>query len=259
MSTTTFPEVTEKSGDPATPGQIVDMAYRYRWARDYCRGKRVFEVACGTGQGLCIIASVAREVSGGDIAPALLQIARQSLGSRFSLHELEAADLPISEHSLDVLILFEALYYLPSVDDFLREARRVLAPDGYLLLSTTNKDVFDFVPSPLSRHYYGVPELSELLSRHRFTYEFFGYSRTSDLPLRHRVLRPLKRVARTLRLVPRTMRGKARVRRLLFGSLPAMPHDLSTVNLSYSPPRSLPAGRPDREHRYVFCAARLAG
>jgi len=51
----------------------------------------------------------------------------------------------------------------------MRECRRVLVPAGRLLLSSTNKDLFDFVPSPFSRTYYGSAELARLLSSHGFS------------------------------------------------------------------------------------------
>jgi len=65
--------------------------------------------------------------------------------------------------------------------------------------------------------------------------EVFGYSRIDSLPLRHRVLWPMKALAQRLDLLPKTMRGKALLRRMLFGRLPRMPRDA-----------------PDRVHRFLY-------
>lgn len=44
--------VTEISGEEVTQEQIDRLCNRDYWAGQYCTGKDVMEVACGTGQGL---------------------------------------------------------------------------------------------------------------------------------------------------------------------------------------------------------------
>jgi len=152
--------------------------------------------------------------------------------------------------------LLEALYYLPSPEAFLAECRRVLSPSGILLITTTNKDLFDFVPSAFSRRYYGASELGSLLEEHGFGCELFGHSPVGALPLRHRVLRPVKAVAQKLGLVPKTMWGKAVIRRIVFGKLPSMPRDLSELEIPCTPPVPVPSGTTDRLHRSLYVVAR---
>jgi SAM-dependent methyltransferase len=253
--TTDFSEVTERSGEPASPGQIADTHHRYRWASAFSAGRRVLEVACGTGQGLGLLARDASSVAGCDIDPASVARARRTYGERFAITEASAERLPVADRAVDVVLLFEALYYLPDPDAFLRECRRVLPAGGTLLLTTNNRDLFDFAPSPLSRRYYGAAELPELLARHGFDAELFGYARVEALPLRHRLLRPAKATARRLGLVPKTMRGKAILRRLLFGKLPPMPDDVSTVEAPFTPPEAIPAS-PNRTHRFLYVSAK---
>lgn len=254
-----FSAITERSGDPATPGQIADMFHRYRWASGFCSDRRVIELACGTGQGLGLLQQVARSVVGCDIDEGSIAAARAAYGERVELHATSAAHIPCGDGEVDVLLMSEALYLLPDVDAFLCECRRALTPSGILLITTTNKDVFDFVPSLLSHRYYGAGELAPLLSRHGFACRLFGYARGTELPLRHRALRPVKAVARRLGLVPKTMVGKAFLRRLVFGKLPAMPRDISVVDLPYTPPTPIPMGGPDREHRFLYLVGKLEG
>jgi hypothetical protein len=70
-------------------------------------------------------------------------------------------------------------------------------------------------------------------------------------------LRPVKVAARTLGLVPRTMRGKALVRRMLFGRLPVMPRDLTDVAPPSEEPVPLSNDVPDRVHRYLYAVGEL--
>ena len=56
------------------------MVYtRYRFAADFCRRRRVLEVACGPGVGLGYLARHAGEIVGGDLTGSLLGQARRSL------------------------------------------------------------------------------------------------------------------------------------------------------------------------------------
>ena len=256
MKRVDFSEVTEQSGAPATRGQIGDTFQRYAWASQFCRSRRVIEVACGTGQGLGLVARSAVRVVGCDIEPRSIAVARATFGQRIAFHVAPAEHLPAGDSSFDVVMLFEALYYLPDVDAFLRECARVLVKEGLLLLTTVNKDLFDFVPSLFSQNYYGAAELGPLLRAHGFSCELFGAAPVHTLPRRHRMLRPLKAAARRLGLVPTTMRGKATLRTLLFGRLPLMPHDISELDLPYLPPIAVRAEEADRTHRFLYAVAR---
>jgi SAM-dependent methyltransferase len=253
--TTDFSEVTERSGEPATQGQITDTHHRYRWASGFVTGRRVLEVACGTGQGLGLLLRSASSVAGCDIDPGSIAIARRSYEGRVTLSVAGAESLPVGAGETDVVLLFEALYYLRDPGVFLRDCRRAVSPGGCLLLTTTNRDLFDFTPSPLSHRYYGAPDLPPLLSRHGFDCDLFGYAPVETLPLRHRILRPAKVAARHLGLMPKTMRGKAVLRRLLFGRLTRMPRDVSELNLPYAPPEPIPAV-PNGKHRFLYVVAK---
>ena len=202
-----------------------------------------------------MLAAVAESVAGSDVDAAGIAAARATYGDRIPLYVAKAEQLPVRDASLDVILMFEAIYYLPNVDAFLRECRRVLVPAGRLLLSSTNKDLFDFVPSPLSRTYYGASEVVRLLNSHGFSSKLCGYGRTDALPFRH-LVRPAKALAQRLDLLPKTMRGKALLRRTLFGRLPQMPRDLSELTPSLSePPIAIACHAPDRVHRLLYLVA----
>jgi hypothetical protein len=126
-------------------------------------------------------------------------------------------------------------------------------------LTTTNKDLFDFVPSSFSRRYFGAADLPALLQAHDFSCQLLGAGRIDALPRRHRWLRPLKAAARRFGLVPRTMQGKALLRRMLFGPLARMPQDLSQLDLPYTAPAPIAGSQLDRSHRFLYAVAKRQG
>jgi ubiquinone/menaquinone biosynthesis C-methylase UbiE len=123
-----FKDVTEMTGEEISGEQLQRMCNRYYWAGDYARDRDVIEVACGAGAGLGYLASLARSVQGCDIAEEVLEPARRHYGTRIRIDTADAAKLPYADASADVVILFEAIYYLPSADAFIEEVRRVLRP-----------------------------------------------------------------------------------------------------------------------------------
>lgn len=250
-----FASVTELAGDEVSQEQIERLCHRYYWAGQYCGGKDVVEAACGTGQGLAYLASIARSLEAGDYSERILSIARGHYGDRIKLRQFDAQAMPFPDHSKDVIILFEAIYYLPDADQFVLECKRVLRPDGMVLIATANKDLYDFNPSPHSHRYYGVAELHELFAGHGFSVECFGYLPIDRVSFRQRILRPIKKAIVALGLMPKSMQGKKLLKRLVFGRLLPMPAEISSGMIHYQPPTALAVDASDRRHKVVYCAA----
>lgn len=249
--------VTEVAGEEVALEQIQRMADRYAWALPYCADKEVVEVACGTGQGLGLIAEVASGVTGGDIGPTMVARARAHYGDRVDVLQFSAEDMPIPDSAVDVVIIFEAIYYLPDVDAFLTECRRVLRTDGVLLIATANKDLPDFNPSPYSHAYYGVRELATILTDHGFVPDFFGNTALERVGTRQRVLRPAKSAAVRFGFMPKTMRGKRLLKRLMFGALVPMPAEISRDHRSKTDPVRVSTVDEALGYKVILCAASM--
>ncbi|MCY3022084.1 MAG: class I SAM-dependent methyltransferase [Planctomycetota bacterium] len=251
-----FSTVTELAGTEVTGDQIRRLYNRYVFASTFCDGKDVIELACGTGQGLGYLAKKAKSIVGGDIDEGILETARRRYGDRISLRKLDATALPFPDGSFDVIILYEAIYYLPDARKFAAEARRVLRPGGVLLICTANKDLPDFNPSPYSHAYFNPPEFVALLRPLGFTVECLGEDEVDTTSVRQRVIRLIKRIAVALHLVPRTMKGKKLLKRLFFGKLQQMPPEVVEGMAPLAPPVPIPTDRPDTLHRVIHCVAR---
>lgn len=252
-----FLNVTELAGDEISGEQIERMHHRYTWAAGYCEGRAVVEMACGTGPGLGLLAAVAESVEAGDFDEAILAIARDHYAERVALERVDAMAMPYADHSKDVVILFEAIYYLPDAGRFVAECARVLRPGGRVLIATANRDLSDFNPSPYSHRYYGAADLRQLFEAHGFSCELFGYMPVDEISWKQRILRPVKRAVVSLGLMPKTMAGKKLLKRLVFGGLVAMPAELSGDEAAYQPPAPLPGEAADRRHKVIYCAATL--
>lgn len=254
-----FVGVTELAGDPASQEQVDRLFRRYYWAAEYAQNADVLEIACGGGQGLGYLATIAKSIHGGDVSAPVLESARRHYGSRIDLKLFDAEQIPYPDGSFDVLLIFEAIYYVGNVKRFIQEARRTLRPNGYLLIATANKDLFDFAPSLHSVAYYGVRELAAMLGEAGFSTSFFGDTPLAAVSAWQRILRPVKRFATAAGLMPTNKHMKAVVKRFVFGAVRPLPAEIEGGAKVGPPPNQLSAEHADTRHKVIFCAARPLG
>jgi len=252
-----YSSVTELSGSYVSREQIDRIYNRYYWAGKYCQNKDVLEVACGTGQGLGYLLKIAKSLNAGDYSEKILEIAQEYYGNGIALKQFDAQNLPYKDNSMDVIILFEAIYYLPSTEKFISECRRVLRDSGKVLIATANKDLYDFNPSPYSYKYYGVVELKELFAKQGFKVVFYGNTSVDILSLRQKLFRLIKRWAVKFGLVPKTLEGKRIIKKLIFGRLVKMPPEIKENMIPFVEPTKLSSSQPDNKHKVIYCVATL--
>jgi SAM-dependent methyltransferase len=168
-----------------------------------------------------------------------------------------------------VIILLEAIYYIPDAEQFVRECVRVLRPGGKVLIATANKDLFDFNPSPHSYKYYGVMELDNLFSKYRFESEFYGDTPVDSMSARQKILRPIKKLAVTLDIMPKSMAGKKFFKKIVFGGLVEMPAEIGppipekkpeaiqSKRAVYVAPDKISATDKNSRYKVIYCVATL--
>ena len=252
-----YTTVTEVPGNRVTREQLERMFHRYHFASLFVEGKEVLEVACGAGLGLGYMARKARRVVGGDYTENLLKAAKGYYQEKSHLLRLDAHFLPFRDRSFDVVILYEAIYYLNAVDAFLLEARRLLRNKGALLIATVNKNWSEFNPSPYSTRYFSVPELGELLQKKGFNVEMFGAFSVLPKGAREKIVASIRKLAVALHLIPKTMKGKELLKNIFYGELKPLKGEIEEGICEYSPPASIPTQMPNEEYKVIYAVARI--
>lgn len=228
-TTPDFTTVTETPGVRATQSEMAQIYTRYLWASEFVNGKDVLEVACGSGPGLGYLKNKgANQIVGTDIEEGNLSYARDYYKNRegIILEIADASKMTYDSAKFDVLINFEAIYYLPDLAVALREANRVLKPGGKILISTVNSEWHGFNPSPFSHLYPTSEALAKMLEDAGFESDInLGFV---DQPagIARRIVATIRTLAIKLKLIPDTMKGKELLKRLFYGELTPVPNEL---------------------------------
>lgn len=153
--------------------------HRYVLAGEVVSGCKVLDAACGEGYGSFYLAARAGKVTGVDVSEQAIAHAKD----RYQAENLafEVADcrkLPYPDGAFDCIISFETLEHLVEQEELLGEFRRVLAPEGFLLISSPDKAVYSGKlknenPYHLRELYRG--EFEQLLAREFPAVELLGH------------------------------------------------------------------------------------
>ncbi|MDX1888736.1 class I SAM-dependent methyltransferase [Mycolicibacterium sp. 050158] len=99
-------------------------------------GATVLDAACGPGLYADELTARGASVIGFDQSPRMTELARQRVPTgRFRVHDLAEPLGWLADHSVDAVLFALALEYVDDRVAALREFRRVLRPDGALVLS----------------------------------------------------------------------------------------------------------------------------
>ena len=142
---------------------LVPHLARYNWAKQFCRGKSVADIASGTGYGMKVLGKVAASVEGYD---------REDFGNNYVID----LDKQAWYKYYDVIVSFETIEHLSDPDFFLRNARRTC---DLLLLSTPVNEKPGF--NPYHKQFWTFQELETLVGKY-FTCRFFDQSRDRISP-----------------------------------------------------------------------------
>ena len=165
----------EFTGERFTPECVREIWYehfhRYALASRWCAGTHTLDAACGEGYGSALLNESGATVKGVDISEQAIAHARQRYGSApgIEFHVADCTSLPFEDNEFDRVVSFETLEHMEAHDELLAEFRRVLKPDGFLMLSSPDKAVYseeqnsdnEFHVKELHRH-----ELEDLIHRH---------------------------------------------------------------------------------------------
>lgn len=229
---------------------------RYAFAATYCADKSVLEVACGPGPGLGCLRATSHTFVGGDYTASHLIEARAHYGTRIPLVRLDALSLPFPPRTFDVVLLFEALYFLGDFEVFVRGCRDVLRDGGLLLIASVNPEWSDFNPAPFSTRYLNAAELAHGLRAHGFEVALYAGFPAAPGGMRERFMGLAKRTAIKLHLMPKTMKGKEMLKRVAFGRLSAFPAEVSAATGTFREPVPLRSPEEVSNFKVIYAVAR---
>ena len=161
------------------PGEWTEenVNYHLKFFRPFIKGT-LLDFGCGDGQFLHRISCLADQASGVDVSEEAIKMARDHYPD---LDFRVMGDLiPFPDQHFDTLVAIDVLEHLLDIETGLEEMNRVLKPDGYLLISTSELtrlkamviaalylDKYFYPASPHIRH-FTKGNLADLLRRKGF-------------------------------------------------------------------------------------------
>ncbi|MBI1294908.1 methyltransferase domain-containing protein [bacterium] len=256
-----YAAITEVPDSGLSQEQFLRMAHRYRVAADLAEGRRVLEIACGAGIGLGLLQRRAQQLWAVDYSSSVLQQAQRHYGAQIPFVHADAQDLPFANHVFDLVLCFEAIYYLADLGRFLCECQRVLAPNGLLLISTSNPDWPNFVPGVLTTHYPVLPEMTEALHASGFdNIQCNGILPATQQRAADRLRNRLRALVMKNPFLAQSLQRIPLLKVLAYRGLIPLGAELTEADLAISLPVSpLSPNERDESHRVLYFQAQVMG
>ena len=192
-----FDQLVRERGDfdPFAPRGWRTIARRYREMASPASSGRLLDVGCGTGQSRQIYDAASVGYTGIDLSFEALTVARRKARSG-DWQQADACHLPFANSSFDIVAFSSVLHHIPERRTALREAWRVLRPEGSVFAFDPNlwhpaMALFRWPRSPLYIAEGVSPNESPLPpGRLRREFEAAGFTQVvqrcqSDIPYRY--------------------------------------------------------------------------
>ena len=124
---------------------VVEHLQRYQSVSEFVKGKIVLDAACGEGYGSYILSNFADKVFGIDISIEAIEYAREKYNNcNLEYRCASINNIPLQDNSVDVIVSFETIEHVTFdlQKEFLAEIKRVLKPDGILIISSPDKRTY---------------------------------------------------------------------------------------------------------------------
>jgi ubiquinone/menaquinone biosynthesis C-methylase UbiE len=123
-------------------------------------GLEILDAGCGSGPLMEALRAKGAVVSGFDLSPAMVELARQRLGEDADVRVADlGAPLPYPDDRFDLVAASLSLHYVKDWASALAELRRVLKPGGRLIVSIIHPTVYAVVYPEAD--YFALTQYSE--------------------------------------------------------------------------------------------------
>jgi len=172
----------------STPSYFFQSAtQKYLFASKHIKGAKILDIACGTGYGTNIMFERHPEFQffGCDIDEQAITYAKRRYQKQIQFKNCDAYSITFPDSFFDTVVSFETLEHLKNGQSFIKEIKRILKSDGYLICSTPNRHFGErlgstkekpFNPHHVSLYYYD--EFHDLLASSFQHVKIFGQTET---------------------------------------------------------------------------------
>ncbi len=155
---------------------MIEHLHRYALAKKLVENLTVLDIASGEGYGSYLLSQNAKTVVGVDIDKTTVQKAKQKyISSNLSYLQGNTNAIPSKDNTFDIIVSFETIEHHNQHEEMILEIKRVLKPNGILIISTPDKRQYSDIPN--YKNPFHVKELYEKefknLIKNHFTNHFF--------------------------------------------------------------------------------------
>jgi len=174
-----------KTLDEAEPTHLA----RYTFALEFIEEDDVvLDTPCGSGYGSLLLTEKSKKVYGIDIFPPAIDHANELFScdnNCFFVCDMQDMEMFKDEY-FDVVISFEGIEHVKDPNKFLKEVKRILKPEGRLIISTPRKPH----GSPYHIIEFSLDEFKKILSKHFKIDSMYGQIYTDIFDLETRDVNP---------------------------------------------------------------------
>lgn len=147
--------------------------YNLTFSLPYIKNKKVLDIGCWTGQFEKLALQKAKTITGIDPGIEAIKIAKIMV-SKANFKVANALKVPFNKNCFDTVALLDVIEHIPLNTEkvCLKEIKRVLKPNGYLILSTPSSHPLSIILDPaffiIGHRHYSEEKLRSLLTKAGF-------------------------------------------------------------------------------------------
>lgn len=147
--------------------------YNINFSLPYIKNKKVLDIGCWTGQFEQIAHKHTKQIIGIDPGIDAIKTAKK-LVPKANFYVGNALNLKFKSNSFDTVTMMDVIEHIPKGTEAkcLKEVKRVLKPNGYLIISTPHSHLISILLDPaffiIGHRHYSEKKLRRLLSSNSF-------------------------------------------------------------------------------------------
>lgn len=144
-------------GDFKPLHEINPLRLNYIDAKAHVKGKTVLDIGCGGGILSESMAQHGAQVTGIDMSPKVLEVAKLHLyesGQRVDYRLISAEALALEQpHAYDIVTCMEMLEHVPDPSSIVKACATLARPGGYIFFSTLNRNLKSYLLAVIGAEY----------------------------------------------------------------------------------------------------------